>query len=85
MSPPSSQATLAALALVILGALGGVMTFTSVPAANQTLLATIVGALAGALTVAGGGKLADKFTQSTGANPVIQADAPNPQNQGAHP
>jgi len=73
MNPPNSQTCLAIASLIILGALGGVMAFVPVPAANTTLLATIVGALAGALTVAGGSKLADKLTQ-TGA--VNQADAP---------
>jgi hypothetical protein len=73
MTPPSAQTVLAAAALLILGILGALLVFHSVPPANATLLATIVGALAGALTVAGGSKLADKLA-APGSH--VTADAP---------
>jgi outer membrane lipoprotein SlyB len=76
MTLPSSQTALAGLALIMLSVLGGLLVFHAVPTTNQTMLATIVGALAGALTVAGGQKLADKLsTTTTGDNAVI---TPNP-------
>jgi hypothetical protein len=77
MSPSSVswQSWLALGALAALTLFGALLVFQSVPAANQTIFATIVGALAGALTVAGGGKLADKITNASGDNPTIQPDA----------
>jgi outer membrane lipoprotein SlyB len=81
MTLPTAQTVLAMLALAILGILGGIMAFVPVPASNATLLATIVGALAGALTVAGGQKLADKITSSTGSNATITTDTAEGQAQ----
>ena len=72
MTTPSAQSALAGIALVILGVLGGCMVFTTIPAQNSTLLGMIVGALAGALTVSGGQKIADHLTSSTGANATIE-------------
>jgi hypothetical protein len=73
---PSSQSALAGLALIMLSALGAALIFHAVPQVNQTMLATIVGALAGALTVGGGQKLADRITSSSGPNATIQPEAP---------
>lgn len=78
-NPPSAQAVLAGLAIVGLGVLGTLMVFMPVPGSNTTLLATIVGAMAGALTVSAGGKIADKITSSSGPNAVVQPDATPPQ------
>lgn len=76
MTPPSSQSALAGIALVILGVLGGCLVFQVVPAQNATLLGMIVGALAGALTVSGSQKIADKLTTSSGDNATIQPEEP---------
>ena len=72
MAGPSAQTALAGIALVILGVLGGCMVFTTIPAQNSTLLGMIVGALAGALTVGGGQKIAEHLTSSTGPNATIE-------------
>jgi len=47
---------LAGAALLILGALGAGMLVVPIPAANATAMTFILGALAGAITVSGGGK-----------------------------
>ena len=73
---PSAQAMLAALALVGLGVIGTLMCFVPVPVSNTTILATIVGAFAGAATMSVGGKIADKITNSSGPNASVQPDAP---------
>ena len=59
-------------ALLILGGLGAGALFQPIPAANATSFATIVGALAGALTVAGGQKVAERLSAGGGG----AADAP---------
>ena len=59
---PSMQEVLAGLALLILGCLGGAMMVLPIPSSNATSLTFILGALAGALTVTGGNKIADKLT-----------------------
>ncbi len=79
MPKPEAQAVLAGIALCILGVLGVLLVLTALPQATAVILGTIVGAIGGALTMGAQGKLADKTTISTGANPVIQADASNPQ------
>ena len=71
---PSAQAFLAGAALLIMGALGGVMLFQPIPQANATAMTFILGALAGALTVGGGNKIADKLTTSTGPDATIQPE-----------
>jgi xanthosine utilization system XapX-like protein len=75
MNMPNSQTILAAGALLILGALAGAMMLLPIPAPNATSLTFILGALAGALTVSGGSKIADKLTQSSGPGATIQPDA----------
>lgn len=54
---PNLQAALAVAALLVLGALGGALVFHAVPQENRELLSTIVGAVAGALTMGGAVKL----------------------------
>ncbi len=76
MSAPSGQTVLAAVALVLLGALALVMVFWPVPNSNHDYMLILLGALAGALTVQGGSKIADKLTTSSGDNATIQPDAP---------
>ncbi len=73
---PSSQTALAVIALLIMGALALVMAFAVVPKENHDYMLILLGALAGALTVQGGGKIADKLTTSTGPDATIQSDAP---------
>ena len=66
----TTQEVLAGIALIILGFLSVVMTFEVVPAANHDYMLIMLGALAGALTVSGGQKIADKITSSTGPNTI---------------
>lgn len=54
---PNLQAALAVAALITLGVLGCALIFHAVPQDNRELLATIVGAIAGALTMGGAVKL----------------------------
>jgi len=72
---PSAQAFLAGAALFIMGALALIMAFHPVPQINHDYLIFILGGLAGALTVGGGAKLADKITTSNGPDATIQPDA----------
>jgi hypothetical protein len=65
----SGEQTIAGLALIGLVGLGAILVFFPLPPSNATILATIVGALAGALTVAGGKKFADAIT-STGSGTI---------------
>jgi hypothetical protein len=58
---PQAQTILAALAMLIIGVLAGVLTFHAVPAGNKELVTFALGALSGALTVGGGAKLAEKI------------------------
>ena len=76
MNGPSSQTALAGVALIVLGGLGAGLEFMPIPASNSTLLAAIIGALAGALTVAGGSKIADKLTTSNGPDATITESKP---------
>lgn len=55
-----AQVAIAVLALALLGGLGYALIFHEVPQANREELATIVGAIAGALTVGGAVKLMSK-------------------------
>lgn len=57
---PMVQAGLALAALLILGALGGALIFHAVPQENREMLSTIVGAIAGALTMGAAVKLTAK-------------------------
>jgi hypothetical protein len=50
MAFPSTQAVLGALAMIALGALGGLLVFHPAPPANVQLLTFILGAIAGAVT-----------------------------------
>ena len=71
---PTSQTVLATVALVIMGALALVMTFSVVPKENHDYMLILLGALAGALTVQGGNKIADKLTTSSGPGATIQPE-----------
>lgn len=73
---PSMQEVLAGLALLILGCLGGAMMVLPIPSSNATSLTFILGALAGALTVTGGNKIADKLTTSSGPDATINPEGP---------
>jgi hypothetical protein len=55
---PTFQEALAGAALVILGGLGFMLMFVSIPQANSTSFTFILGALSGAITTAGGQKVA---------------------------
>lgn len=57
---PNLQAGLAVVALLALALLGGALIVHAVPEPNRELLATIVGAIAGALTMGGAMKLVHK-------------------------
>ena len=60
---PSSEWQ-AVLALLIMGALSAALIFRAVPQSNTELITFALGAIAGALTIGGGQKLADKITGS---------------------
>ncbi len=72
MQFPSSQAFLAAAALLIMGILGGIMMFYPIPPVNATSVTFILGALAGALTVGPAGKVADRIA-ATGSGTTINS------------
>ncbi len=72
----SAQDYLAGGALVIMGGLAAAMLVFPIPTANATSFTFVLGALAGALTVSGGQKVADKLTTSTGPGAIIQAEGP---------
>jgi outer membrane lipoprotein SlyB len=50
MPLPSTQTVLGVLAMIALGALGGLLVYQAVPPANVQLLTFILGAIAGAVT-----------------------------------
>jgi len=50
MALPSTQTVLGVLAMIALGALGGLLVYRAVPPANVQLLTFILGAIAGAVT-----------------------------------
>jgi zinc transporter ZupT len=54
------NALLPTVAMIGLGVIGTVLIFIPVPAANAQALGTVIGALAGAITVAGVQKLTDR-------------------------
>jgi hypothetical protein len=56
VSPPATQTLLAALAMVLIGALTAALVFHAVPTGNQQLVTFALGALSGALTVGGAGR-----------------------------
>lgn len=74
MRPTDAQTALAFLAMLIVGAIAGLLIFFRIPSDNKELLTFALGALAGALTVGGGSKLADRIITS----PTPPAD-PGPQ------
>ena len=61
---PNTSELLAGIALIILGALAGALVFFPIPGPNATSLTFILGALAGALNVAGGHKVSGAITQT---------------------
>lgn len=75
----TAQEILAGMALVIMGLLSGALIFYTVPQSNKELITFALGAIAGALTVGGAQKVADKLTTSSGPNATIQSDTPSPQ------
>lgn len=58
----SAQTVLSGIALIIMGSLGGFLVFHAVPVDNRELLSVIIGAIGGALTFAGGNKLASTLS-----------------------
>jgi hypothetical protein len=72
---PTPGDLMAFYALSIMGSLLMMLVFREVPTANKELFTFGLGAISGALTVAGGRKIADKITNASGDNPSIQADA----------
>lgn len=64
MEKITGEQIIAGFALIGLIVLGHVLIFQALPQNNATILATIVGALAGAVTVSAGKKVADKITSS---------------------
>ena len=55
---PQAHTLLAGVALVMLGLLAGCMVFVAVPQGNQQLVTFALGALAGATTLGGAGRVA---------------------------
>ncbi len=72
---PAQQANIAAalavIALMVMGALALVLCFQIAPRENHDYLLILLGALAGALSMQGPGKVADKLTSSTGPDATI--------------
>ena len=64
---PQAQALLAGLALLMLGLLAGCLVFVAVPEGNQQLVTFALGALAGATTIGGAGRIAGSL--KSGAQP----------------
>ena len=73
----TGEQIIAGLALIGLIILGHVLIFQQLPQNNATILATIVGALAGAVTVSAGKKAADKIN-STGPGGTITTNTETP-------
>lgn len=71
---PSADRVLSAMALFGILLLSVLLTFNTPSPTSKELLFILIGALAGALTV-GGGKVAEKITNSTGDNATVQPDA----------
>lgn len=76
MERVTGEQIIAAIALLGLIVLGHVLVFNTLPPANATILATIVGALAGALTVAGGKKAIDAVKTTGGTTTINTGDTP---------
>ena len=66
---PQAQTVLAAMALVIIGALAVCLVFHPVPQPNQQLVTFALGALSGALTVGGVAKAADRIGTTLDVQP----------------
>ena len=56
--PVNYEVWLSAIALVLLGGMGMFMLFQPIPQANAQSVTFVLGALAGAITMAGGNKIA---------------------------
>lgn len=69
MSKIDFASVLACLALIIMGAICGALILHEVPANNQQLVTFALGAIAGALTVGGGQKVAGILTHPTETPP----------------
>ncbi|HEY5409336.1 MAG TPA: hypothetical protein VIJ94_01290 [Caulobacteraceae bacterium] len=69
---PQAQAVLAAIALIMLGILTGCMVFAPVPQGNQQLVTFALGALSGALTFSGAGRITGKV------GPAASVQSPQP-------
>lgn len=74
---PNANTVLSGIALFLIGLLSILLVFFEPPGVSKELLLILIGALAGALTV-GGGKVAEKITNSTGDNATVQPDSPAP-------
>jgi hypothetical protein len=74
MNHPSAN-WLSVLALVIMGGLSAALIFHTVPQDNQQLVTFALGAISGALTVGGAGKLADKITTSQSDTATINPES----------
>lgn len=69
---PDYQTILAGMALILMGAICGLLIFVPVPHENQQLVTFALGAISGALTVGGAAKIADRLT----APPAAPASGP---------
>jgi hypothetical protein len=69
MSSPASQTLLAALAMLLIGALASALIFHAVPRGNEQLVTFALGALSGALTVGGAGRSREPSSPSDPKDP----------------
>lgn len=75
---PTASEVLSALALLTIALLSILLVFHSPEPTSKELLLILIGALAGALTVGGGRKIADKITNSSGPDATVMPDSPAP-------
>lgn len=69
----NTQSILAGIALIVLGAMGFVMIFFPVPKENANEIIFILGALSGAVTTTGVGKVASGLTKTGDVNVTTEA------------
>ena len=81
MKDMNAQTALAGIALILMGIIAGALIFHTVPQANQQLVTFALGAISGALTVGGSGKVAEKLT-TAGAGSTVNEAGPD---VSAHP